>query len=61
MVFGFFGQSGKGGMIPKVFRIAFGVFLNPKKAENPDFQLKTQLSIAENRCFSAILVSFEGF
>jgi len=37
MVFGFFGQSGKRGMIPKVFRIAFGVFLDPKKTEKPRF------------------------
>jgi len=48
-------------MIPKVFRIAFGLFLFPQKAENPDFQVKTQFSITENPCFSAILASFEGF
>jgi len=61
MGFGLFRQSGKREMIPKVFRIAFRVFLNPQKAENPDFQVKTQLSIIENPRFSAILASFEGF
>jgi hypothetical protein len=43
MVFGFFEETGRWGMVQKVFCIAFRVFLDPQKAKKPRFSDKNAI------------------
>jgi hypothetical protein len=61
MVFGFFEEQEDGEWFKKCFALFLECFWTRRKLKNPDFQIKTQFSIAENRRFSTILASFEGF